>query len=155
MASFASALTVAQYRALGYSQAPGPYPVAIFDTGAAIAAMTLDEFEMLVWQNVSMLKSSDGLLTLTLEQYTALGMSVVSGGDGATISGPGGTVHLAASDTVTLADTRTALSVLTASRIAELDSRGIDRIDATDNQLALKKWFVYPATFSAVIGKDV
>ena len=69
MASFASSLTVAQYRALGYSPAPGPHPVAILDTGAAIAAMTLDEFEMLVWQGIAVLDASDGFLSLTVEQY--------------------------------------------------------------------------------------
>ncbi|MDO8977541.1 hypothetical protein, partial [Reyranella sp.] len=137
MAGYASSLTVAQYRALGYSPAPGPYPVAIVDTGAAIAAMTLDEFEMFVWQGISILHSSDGLLSLTVEQYTALGVSVLSGGDGATIPGPSGTVSLTASDEVTLADTRAALSALTAARIAELAGRGIDRVDATDNLLNL------------------
>jgi len=63
---------------------------------------------------------ADNLVTLSVAQYLALG----TGG-------------LPASDIVTLADTGAALGGLSVGVFGLLASRGIDRIDATDNVLTL------------------
>jgi len=63
---------------------------------------------------------SAGNLTLTVAQFRALGTGV-----------------LPASATVTLADTGVAIASLSVGEMASLAGKGIDRRDASDNQLAL------------------
>ena len=71
-------------------------------------------------KGISILDATDNELSLSLEQYNALGST-----------------KLTASDAISVADAGAKLSSLSAAQIATLATAGIDGLDATDNKLAL------------------
>jgi Ca2+-binding RTX toxin-like protein len=94
--------------------------VTLADTGASIGALSAAAIAALAGKGIDRIDATDDVLSLTLAQYQALG-----------------TVVLVAADVVTLADTGANIGALSASAIAALAGKGIDRIDATDNVLSL------------------
>ena len=96
--------------------------VTVSDTGAALSALSAAEIVALGADGVDVIDASDGAVSLTADQAAALADSGIS---------------LAAGDDVALADTGAALGGLSAAELAALNGRGIDRIDATDDVLAL------------------
>jgi len=113
-------LNAAQYQALGTILLTAADTVTLVDTGAAIAALTVADFTALAGKGVDRIDATDNALTISLAQYQALGA-----------------VALTAGDKVTLADTGAALGALSVGAISLLATKGIDRIDATDNVLSL------------------
>lgn len=113
-------LTVAQYRALGTVTLAAGDVVTLADTGANIATLSATDMAALADAGIDKIDASDNALNLTVAQYQALG-----------------TVALTSSDTVTLVDTGTTLSALTASQIAALAAAGVDQLDASNNVLSL------------------
>ncbi|MFC4174803.1 hypothetical protein ACFOYU_22575 [Microvirga sp. GCM10011540] len=96
--------------------------VTVSDTGAALSALSAAEIVALGADGVDVIDASDGAVSLTADQAAALADSGIS---------------LAAGDDVALADTGAALGGLSAAELAALNGRGIDRIDASDDVLAL------------------
>jgi Ca2+-binding RTX toxin-like protein len=94
--------------------------VTLADTGTAIAALSVAEIAGLAGKFVDRIDSINGVLSLTVAQYQALG-----------------SIALTTTDTITLADTGANLAALTGSQLAALAGKGVDRIDATDNALSL------------------
>jgi hypothetical protein len=113
-------LTVAQYQALGTVALAGADKVTVRDTGAHLATLSAGAIAALAGNGVDSIDATDNVLSLTVAQYQALG-----------------TVALTGNDVVTLADTGAHLGALSAADIGALHSRGIDRIDATNNVLSL------------------
>ena len=115
-------LTIAQYLALGGVTLT--HTVTLADTGANIFALAPTQIAALADNGIDIIDATDNALTLSVNQYQALG-----------------TVKLTAADTVTLADTGQVgsghLSALTHAEFAALAGNGIDAIDATDNVLTL------------------
>ncbi len=94
--------------------------VTIADTGAAIGAMSAADLTALGTDGAASvtLDASDNALTITTAQYNA-------------ITGHG--IALTAGDFVTLADTGSALTALTAGQLMALSANNVDAIHATDN----------------------
>ncbi|WP_422036490.1 beta strand repeat-containing protein [Reyranella sp.] len=113
------ALTVAKLQALGPIALAADDVVTLADTGANLAALTATELAAAAAAGIDKINATDNALSLTVEQYRAVA----------------GTIELTAKDTVTLADTAAALGAMSASDIAALAGRGVDRIDVTDNAL--------------------
>lgn len=95
----------------------GSDTVTLVDTGTALAALTAAQISHLSAQNVDFLDSTTNLLNLNVAQFDALGE-----------------VGLTGADVVTLKDTGANLGGLDFSLVV---SKGVDRIDATDNVLTL------------------
>jgi hypothetical protein len=112
-------LTVAQYSALGTVTLEHADTVTLKDTGAALQGLSASDIDALYPNGVDVLDSTTDLLTLSGAQFNALGE-----------------VGLSAGDLVTVADTG---ATLRGMDIAALSSKGVDRIDATDNKLTLNK----------------
>ena len=81
--------------------------------------MTTAQVIALAGKGVDHIDATDNVLSLSIAKYQSLGA-----------------VTLATADTVTLADTGAAITALSTA-ISALAGKGIDRIDATDNQLAM------------------
>ncbi len=113
-------LSLAQLHALGIVALTALDVVTARDTGANLAALAVADLVALAAQGVDILDASDNLLTLSVAQYQALGK-----------------LSLTAADVVTLADTGVILAGLSATNVAALAGKGVDRIDATDNVLTL------------------
>ena len=113
-------LTVAQFRALGSGALPFSARVTLADSGAALASLAQTELAALAGKGVGRIDARDNQLSLSVAQYLALR-----------------TVSLTAGDVVTLADTGAALAALSPAQIRDLAGDGIDRIDATNDVLAL------------------
>jgi hypothetical protein len=113
-------VSVAQLNALGSTVLTGSDAVTLRDTGSTLDALSAADIAALAGKRVDVLDASDNVLALSLAQYQALG-----------------TVTLRSTDTVTLADAGDNLAALTPARMSLLASRGIDRIDATDDALTL------------------
>jgi Ca2+-binding RTX toxin-like protein len=92
--------------------------VSLYDTGANIAALDPDQIHELALAGVDSLDASDNALTLSLDQFNALG-----------------TVTLTAGDTVTLQDVAVNIDALTASTIQGLSQEGIDLLKASGGSL--------------------
>lgn len=114
-------LSVAQVNALGNIQCNN---VTLSDTGANLAALTAAQIAALRTKGIYDLDASDGELSLSMAQVDALGA-----------------LRLTGLDTVSLFETgtklATLLSTLTADQIADLSAKGIDALNASDNQLSL------------------
>ena len=113
-------LSVAQVRALGTVVVTASNEGIVADSGAALAGLLVAEVAALAAKGVDTIDAIDGVLSLSLAQFQALGA-----------------VELTDADAVTLTGTGATLAGLSAVDIATLDNRGIDRLDATDNVLAL------------------
>lgn len=119
-ASGMMSLGAAQYTALGGVALTGTDTVTLADTGASLAALGTAQLAGLAAAGVDRIDATDGAFTFTRPQITALvGLPKDS------------------ADALVLADTGDALAALTTSQISGLSALGVDRIDATDNQLSL------------------
>ncbi len=98
------------------------HSAVLADSGAAIAALAGTSLEDLYLHGVTQIDAIDDVLTLQVDQVLAVDQA------GAALTG---------ADVITLADTGATLSTLAAGTIGDLAQLGIDRIDATDNALAL------------------
>ena len=94
--------------------------MTLADSSAALASLSVAEIAALDDKGIDRIDARQGALSLSVDKYLALG-----------------TVKLTASDQVTLADSGANLAGLSPAALAALASKGIDRIDATDNALAL------------------
>ncbi len=120
-------LTAAQAAALADSgvDVDATDAITVVDTGANLAALTalqmvaLDDLSASVTFN-----ASDNVLSLTVEQYEDAFQN---------------TIALTPADVVTLADTGANIAALTSGEIGDLDSDGIDILNATNNVLELTK----------------
>lgn len=112
--------------------------VTLSDTGTAIAAMSVADIAGLAAKFIDRIDSVNGVLSLTVAQYQALG-----------------SVTLTADDTITLADTGANLAALSGSQLAALAGKGIDRIDATDNALSLTLAKLQALGTVALVAADV
>jgi len=112
--------------------------VTLSDTGTAIGAMSVSDIAGLAAKFIDRIDSVNGVLSLTVAQYQALG-----------------TVTLTADDTITLADTGANLAALSGSQLAALAGKGIDRIDATDNALSLTLAKLQALGTVALVAADV
>ncbi|WP_022675590.1 hypothetical protein [Novosphingobium sp. B-7] len=98
------------------------HSAVLADSGAAIAALTGTSLEDLYLHGVTRIDAIDDVLTLHVDQALAVDQA------GTALTG---------ADVITLADTGATLAALAAGTIGDLAQLGIDRIDATDNALAL------------------
>jgi Ca2+-binding RTX toxin-like protein len=112
--------------------------VTLLDTGTAIGAMSVADIAGLAARFIDRIDSVNGVLSLTVAQYQALG-----------------TVTLTAEDTITLADTGANLAALSGSQLAALAGKGIDRIDATDNALSFTLAKLQALGAVALVAADV
>lgn len=115
-ASDALSLTVAQLTGLVSDSVvlTSADAVTLADTGANIAAQTAAAIALLAGLGIDAIDASDNVLSLTVEQASALG-----------------DVALTAGDTVTVADTGAAIAALSADAIAGLVAAGVDAFDAS------------------------
>jgi hypothetical protein len=113
------AFSVAQYQALGAVTLTQSDTIALFDTGAALGALTASQIGQLAAAGIDNINATDNVLSLSLAQFNALG-----------------TVTLTNSDVVTLVDASVNLDALTATQLHALAGAGIDAIDASDNVLS-------------------
>jgi hypothetical protein len=111
------ALTVAQYRKLGAVALTDGDTVTLTDTGANLASLSQSELAGLTAKHIDALDATNNALTLSAAQFANLGA-----------------VGLASNDVVLVKDTGAALGGLD---IAAVAAKGVDRLDATDNTLAL------------------
>ncbi len=96
--------------------------VTLSDTGATIGGTAAADLAALAGNGIDIIDASDNVLSLTVEQYRALG-----------------SVALTAADAITIADTGENIASLTAAEIAAMADAGVDVdvFDASDNTLAL------------------
>ena len=132
--------SVAQYRALGSTTISPTDSVTLMDTGANLSSLTAAEITALAGKYFDFIDSTNNVLSLSVAQYTALGM-----------------VALTAADVVTLADTGANIAALTAAQFGVLATNGVDKIDATDNALSLtaSQYFALTATGCTLAFGDV
>jgi hypothetical protein len=114
------ALSVAQLQALGAMTLTAGDGVTLADTGANLAALTATAIGQLAGKGVDRIDATDNLLTLTFSQLQALGAVALATGDMVTVTGSGGT-----------------FAALSAAEIGGLAGRGVDRIDSSNDALAL------------------
>jgi Ca2+-binding RTX toxin-like protein len=92
--------------------------VTLADLGPTLATLTPLQIGALAGKGIDVIDASDNALSLTVAQYLALG-----------------TVNLTGGDTVTLRDAGAQIAGLSPAALAALAGKGIDRLDATDNQI--------------------
>ncbi len=119
-ASGTMSLGAGQYSALGGVALTSTDMVTLADTGARLAALTTAQLAGLAAAGVDRIDATDGAFTFTRAQITTLTAMPKD-----------------AADILVLADTGDALAALTTTQISGLSALGVDRIDATDNQLSL------------------
>jgi hypothetical protein len=112
------ALSVAQFQALGTVTLTGGDNVTLADTSANLEALSVSDIGSLGAGGIDHIHATDGVLTISLADFNALG-----------------SVTLTQSDTVTLADIGATISGLTTTDIDALATGGVDIFDATDNAL--------------------
>ncbi|MBJ6127786.1 calcium-binding protein [Microvirga splendida] len=113
-------LSMEQYAALGSLQLSEADTVTLSGAGDALSALTAGGLAIMAAKGIDELDASDNRLTLSMEQYAALG-----------------SLKLTASDTVALSGTGATLAGLSAGQISSLAARGIDVLDASDGRLTL------------------
>jgi Ca2+-binding RTX toxin-like protein len=131
-------LTVQQYASLGTVSLTADDFVTELDSGSLIAAQSIDTLSHLYSSGVDRIDASDDVLNLSVAKFLALDVFALS---------PPGSAHspnivadsilLSAGDDVTLVDTGTNLASLTAAQISDLDSQGVDHLDASNDLLTL------------------
>jgi Ca2+-binding RTX toxin-like protein len=94
--------------------------VTLSDTGTAIDALTAAQFGLLAARGIDQIDATNNTLSLSTAQYLALGAT-----------------SLTQADAVTLVDSGAHVAALTATQIGQLAANGIDRIDTTNNVMAL------------------
>ncbi|WP_428683480.1 hypothetical protein [Reyranella sp.] len=113
-------LTKAQALALRAISLADAAVVVVADTGSQLTKLTPDQIFDLWTKGVDRLDANNDSLTLTVAKYDALHG-----------------IGLTANDLITLSDSSANISALTASAIAALAAKGIDRVDAADGVLTL------------------
>jgi hypothetical protein len=116
----ALSLTVEQAQALGSVTLAAADVVTLADTGANLAALNPAELAQLASAGFDAIDASDGALTLSLAQITALG-----------------TVMLTPADTVIAQATVAEIADLSPNQIAALADAGVDLIGASDGEPAV------------------
>ncbi len=101
--------------------AQGVDSFTVLDSGATLAALTPARIADLVSKGVTLLDSTDDVLSVDIAQLTAMGSSAT----------------FALNDRVTLADTAFNLEALSQAALTALAGQGIDEINATDNVLTI------------------
>ena len=112
-------LSVAQFNALGNISLTGADNNRIVDTGTAIGAMTTTQLGTLAAKGIDSIDATNGVLSISVAQYVAVGAVTFTSGD-----------------TITISDTSTNLNAMTTTQISGLAAANVDRIDATDDVLA-------------------
>ncbi len=110
-------ITAAQFAALGTVTLTAADNITLTDTGTHIQNLTATQIGDLATKHVDTIDASNDALTLSVAQFNALG-----------------SVTLTAGDTVTLRDTGANLATLDFSTLA---GKNVDKLDASDNQLAI------------------
>ncbi|HEY2069725.1 MAG TPA: hypothetical protein VGG48_09250 [Rhizomicrobium sp.] len=111
-------VTVQNVTDLGAVHFTAPSVVTLADTGADIEA--LSSFATLGTHGVDTINATDDVLSLTIAQMTSLG-----------------TVTLTAADTITLADTQSAIQTLSGSTILGYINKGVDFFHSTSGTLTV------------------
>ena len=130
-------LSVAQYQALGTVALSASDAVRLADSGAALAALTPLQIGGLTAKRIDGIDATDDALTLSADQAMTLG-----------------DVGIAQLDLVTVADTGSRLGTLTAADLAAFNAAQIDRLDATDDALALTLDQFNALNLISVVGDD-
>ncbi|WP_414471691.1 hypothetical protein [Microvirga sp. M2] len=112
-------LSVAQFNALEPIRLVTTGLMTLTGTGASIAALTPAQIGALIAKGLDAIDATSDL-TLTAAQFAALG-----------------TLTLSDDDVVAVSDTGANIAALTARQIAALIAKGVDTLDATDDQVAL------------------
>ncbi|MEZ0171745.1 hypothetical protein [Microvirga sp. TS319] len=94
--------------------------VTVADTGLNIAALTPGQIAVLGAMGVDTLVATDNRIDLSAVQFAALGQ-----------------IDLRAEDQVSVSDTGAAFAALTVAQIADLTTKGVDTLDAIDDQVVL------------------
>jgi PII-like signaling protein len=99
--------------------------VTILDTGAHIAALSVSDIQALAGEHVNIIDSSTNALTLSLDQFNALG-----------------TVALTQADTVSLSGTGAQFAAESDAYLSSLAGLGVDKLAVTDHAVtfALDQW---------------
>ncbi len=133
-------LSVADYAALGAFPIVGG-TVSLVDTGANIATLTAAQLAALTGTGITLIDATDDALSLTAAQASAVLHQTGSG-----------TVAFGASDTVTIADTGSAIAGMSVADLTGLGSNGAGHVvlDASDNALTITA-----AQYGAITGSSV
>jgi Ca2+-binding RTX toxin-like protein len=107
-------LTLGQLLALGKTKLTPGDDIVLRDTGEMLGSLSTGFFGSLAARGIDGIDATDDVLELTLKQVQALGA-----------------VTLDPADQVTVTATGLAISLLTVAQLEELDSRGVDVLDAT------------------------
>jgi len=116
----AMSLNQAQFGALGSVALTAGDTVTLADAGAQLAALSTAQLFGLAAAGIDRIDATDGAFRFTRAQILALGA-----------------LPKDAADALVLADAGDAIAALTTSQISALTALGVDRIDATDDQLSL------------------
>jgi Ca2+-binding RTX toxin-like protein len=93
--------------------------VIMTDSGATLSSLAPSDIASLASRGIVGFNASDNAVSLSLTQFSTFGST------------------LAVDDVVTIAETGAVLSALTPTQIADLATRGMDVLNATDNTLSL------------------
>jgi len=113
-------LTLSQLNALSGVDLSAVQTIILSDTGASLAALTPAQIADLASKGIDSLDVSNDIAVLNLAQLKALG-----------------SLTFGANDVVTLLDTSAALTDLTQADIASLATKGVDKINALDDEWTL------------------
>src|SRR5687768_14121524 len=114
------ALSLDQVSALGSVKLTASDAIKVADTGAKLSSLSAAQIAALVTAGIDDLDATDDKLTLSIDQYNALGKT-----------------KLAVADTVAISDSGARLIALTAAQISSLAAAGVDELDASDNSYTL------------------
>lgn len=115
-------LDVAQYQALGGVPLDHSKSVKLWDTGGNIDGLTATDFGQLASNGIDTVRATDGALEVFADQFQAMAPT---------------TTTFFGLDSVTLFDTGANISALSVADLGQLRLKGVDTVDASDNQLAL------------------
>ncbi|WP_305777709.1 hypothetical protein [Microvirga sp. KLBC 81] len=117
----ANAFNVAEFNALGGIKLAADDVTTIIDSAAAFEGLSPEQIAKFAQKGIDSIQvTGDGRLSLTVDQFNALG-----------------SVGLTTTNTVTLADTAAKLQALSPAGILRLNDKFIDVIDSTENTLSL------------------
>ena len=133
-------LSVADYQALGAFTIVGS-TATLIDTGADIATLTATELAALTGTAITKIDATDNAISFTAAQATAVLHQTGSG-----------TVSLASSDTLTIADTGAHIAAISAADLTALGSDGPGHVilNAIDNALTITM-----AQYNAIVGGSI
>ncbi|HZH50332.1 MAG TPA: calcium-binding protein [Microvirga sp.] len=108
-------LSTSRFEALGSVVLTAEDTVVLRDTGAELGTGTLEQIASLVPRNIDRIDAIDDVIPFSLAQLNTLQVPLTPG------------------DVIVLTDHSSAIGALTPAQISSLASRGVVRIDATDN----------------------